>query len=338
MGIKTGSKTWVISLFVLAGCSPKVEEGHFLCDPHRPQETCPEDWACRLDPSKGQAYCYETAPLVCGDGVADTITGATGRPEVREDCDGEIFRTAECTSLPDPSNTNGDTFAGGLLECSAKCTIQTFFCLSNICGNGIREGAEECDGGDIPSNDVCHGDGSPTCGPDCRLDRSSCGTPPACGNGRIDADEDCDGTDLAGATCESLGFAGGTLACLSNCRFDFLGCIPTLCGNGRAEEGLTPVEREMCDGTDFGRFADPDGGFPSCRAFGLPSGQVACTSECRLDLSACEKLPSCGNHIREGQEMCDGSDLAGRHCEDFGLPGDGLSCHPNCTFDWSGCR
>jgi hypothetical protein len=44
--------------------------------------------------------------------------------------------------------------------------------------------------------------------------------PPGCGNGRRDLDEVCDGADLGGATCESLGFDGGTLACSSACVFD----------------------------------------------------------------------------------------------------------------------
>lgn len=43
-----------------------------------------------------------------------------------------------------------------------------------------------------------------------------------CGNGAIDAGEDCDGT-LNGATCVSLGFAGGVLSC-GGCTFDTGGC------------------------------------------------------------------------------------------------------------------
>ncbi len=327
-----------VGLLLTGACGARVKEGHFLCDLERPQDTCPQDWFCRLDPARGQSYCYESPPMVCGDGVADAVTGATGQPDVREDCDGESFRAVACTNLPDPNNPRADTYVGGLLECSADCGIRTFFCLSNICGNGTVEGSEECDGAEIPSSDVCRAGGSPKCGSDCRFDRLGCNSPPTCGNGRLDPGEDCDATNLGGASCESLGFVGGTLACLNNCHFNVLGCHPTLCGNGRAEEGLTPTEREMCDGTDFGRFADIAGGPPSCRDFGLPGGEVACTGGCRLELSACEKLPSCGNGIREGQEMCDGTDLAGRHCEDFGLPGDGLACHPNCTFDWSRCQ
>jgi len=52
-----------------------------------------------------------------------------------------------------------------------------------------------------------------------------------CGDGVIEGDEDCEGDDLAGQTCESLGFLGGELSCDEDCSFDITGCIqptPTL--------------------------------------------------------------------------------------------------------------
>lgn len=41
--------------------------------------------------------------------------------------------------------------------------------------------------------------------------------PPDCGNDKAEFGELCDGDDLAGATCESVGFEGGTLACNGQC-------------------------------------------------------------------------------------------------------------------------
>lgn len=48
--------------------------------------------------------------------------------------------------------------------------------------------------------------------------------PPVCGNGSKEGTEECDVTALGGATCESLGFTGGTLACTASCTFDTGGC------------------------------------------------------------------------------------------------------------------
>jgi Concanavalin A-like lectin/glucanases superfamily/Domain of unknown function (DUF2341) len=48
---------------------------------------------------------------------------------------------------------------------------------------------------------------------------------PRCGDGVQQAPEGCDGTDFGGATCASLGFSGGPLACTSDCTVDETGCV-----------------------------------------------------------------------------------------------------------------
>lgn len=48
-----------------------------------------------------------------------------------------------------------------------------------------------------------------------------------CGDGVIDVGEQCDGGDLGGASCPSLGYEGGTLACAGLCTYDTTGCHPT---------------------------------------------------------------------------------------------------------------
>lgn len=47
--------------------------------------------------------------------------------------------------------------------------------------------------------------------------------------------------------------------------------------------------------------------------------------------------PVCGNGVREGNEQCDGNDLAGQTCQDLGFTGGTLKCKGDCTFDTSGC-
>jgi hypothetical protein len=67
--------------------------------------------------------------------------------------------------------------------------------------------------------------------------RPACGVT-SCGNGVLDRclgppygtspppeyAEECDGVNLADVTCQSLGFASGTLACAANCTFDVESC------------------------------------------------------------------------------------------------------------------
>ncbi|TVQ99889.1 MAG: hypothetical protein EA398_11850 [Deltaproteobacteria bacterium] len=63
-----------------------------------------------------------------------------------------------------------------------------------------------------------------------------------CGNGIIDDGEDCDGDDLGDATCATVGFDEGTLACTATCTFDTSGCTRDgFCGDGVVDPG------EQCD-------------------------------------------------------------------------------------------
>ncbi len=54
---------------------------------------------------------------------------------------------------------------------------------------------------------------------------------------------------------------------------------------------------------------------------------------------ACEPAPTCGNDIADGDEDCDGLDLAGASCASLGYTLDGtLSCSPGCAYDTSLCQ
>ena len=51
-----------------------------------------------------------------------------------------------------------------------------------------------------------------------------------CGDATVNGFEVCDGSDLAGETCETLGYDGGTLACAADCGdFDATGCFGLPC-------------------------------------------------------------------------------------------------------------
>jgi hypothetical protein len=100
-----------------------------------------------------------------------------------------------------------------------------------------------------------------------------------CGNDTVEGTEVCDGADLAGETCITRGFTGGTLGCAATClSFVTSGCNNNTnnntCGDG-AVGGA-----ESCDGNDL------DG--QTCVTQGFASGQLACTVSCTFNTSACE--------------------------------------------------
>lgn len=195
----------------------------------------------------------------CGDGVQDP----------GEDCDGSV-QGAACTDLG---------YLGGTLECDAKCYFDPSACTS--CGNGRLDRGEDCDGELLRAGVTCRKYGSsggkPSC-KSCSVDTKSCA---ACGNGVVEPGETCDGTALGGATCMTLGFASGTLACApGDCRFDVSGCAGAMprCGDGIAERG------EQCDGKDLAGL--------DCKAFGFDKGTLACNpAGCRFDESGCAREP-----------------------------------------------
>lgn len=78
-----------------------------------------------------------------------------------------------------------------------------------------------------------------------------------CGDGFIDPDESCEGANLNSATCSSLGYASGTLSCLSTCTFDTTSCVAASSGGGGGGGGggvlptstTTPEVDEMFAGS-----------------------------------------------------------------------------------------
>jgi hypothetical protein len=92
-----------------------------------------------------------------------------------------------------------------------------------------------------------------------------------CGDDVISQGEACDGEALGGATCATLGFAKGRLACVQ-CHYDTSAC--TACGNG-AING-----KEECDGGDLGE--------RTCTSLGYTGGTLACTDACKITTAACD--------------------------------------------------
>ena len=213
--------------------------------------------------------------------------------------------TASCAD-----NNVKECFADGeLYYCPAdkQCGGLQRLCVDpGGCGNGLTEGSEECDDGN-----VLPGDG---CSPECRIE--------ACGNGRPDPGETCDDgnkidddgctndctstntcgngiTDKAvGEECDD----GGTVAgdgCGPTCRFE-------RCGNHINDPG------EECDD---GNLVSGDGCSDTCFFEGCGNGRLDpgeyCDDGNLIDNDNCNKDCTsdnrCGNHIVDHNvgEVCD---------------------------------
>lgn len=89
-----------------------------------------------------------------------------------------------------------------------------------------------------------------------------------CGNGIVEFNEQCDGTDFGGATCESLGFSGGTLGCTPSCTYDTSNC--TIGGGGGGGGGGTITSQTI---VNFSGIA-----YPNEKVTLLKDAQVAATT------------------------------------------------------------
>ena len=139
-----------------------------------------------------------------------------------------------------------------------------------------------------------------------------------CGDGVMDPGEDCDTDDLGGASCGSLGYGTGTLACDSNCGFVVSGCDnPPVCGDSTVDIG------EECDD---GNTTAGDGCDPLCQIEtpqGCGNGTVDAGEECDdSNTTPCDGCSAacttevCGNGTTDCNEGCDdGNTTAGDGCD-----------------------
>ena len=240
--------------------------------------------------------CTAAAPI-CGDGLA----------EGSESCDGLDLRGETCVS---------QGFDSGGLACNASCIgFDTNSCAGAgaVCGNGVAEGTELCDGGDLRGA-TCAGQGfdggALACNGSCSaLVTSGCttgGVPPQwicdpsyygaqdgcdCGCGAIDLD--C--ADASIASCDYNDCSSGTPIDGQN----------WLCDGGSALCGNDLVEgAEVCDGIDLA------GSDCTTVAGGFTGGALNCAVDCTaFDTSACSgSVPvgwACDPAYYGAQDGCD---------------------------------
>jgi hypothetical protein len=212
----------------------------------------------------------------CGDNIVDE----------GEACDGVVEKT--CADLG---------FDDGEVTCSVSCTVNSNGCVRYSCGDGILQGEESCDDGELNGE-------AGKCNSNCS------GATEFCGDVIINANEACDGANLGGQTCQSRGFQRGELRC-GECGLDTSGC--STCGDGIVGED------ELCDdGASNGTYGhcnatcDAQGEFcgdgikqaqeqcdgnvaagTSCTSLGRGRGTVTCNSNCTM-AAMCTMMPTTG--------------------------------------------
>lgn len=244
---------------------------------------------------------------------------------------------AACVDITQPGGLYGNQ---GSTVCMEDCSVPVCYlddnfnlhpddqCLTDcipapptVCGNGIQEGMEECDDGNMNNNDSCS---------------VNCTLLPICGNGALETGEECDdGNTVNGDSCSSTcrneicesanvpqgpfgDLESSQLACIQACGtpscyidqdpvfYTDAACTqqcspptPPVCGNGTIEIG------EECDD-------------------GNTTGGDTCDSNCKNE-------PVCGNGTVESGEECDdgniidfdgcSSNCLAETCDDATIPG-----------------
>ncbi len=283
----------------------------------------------QLDPFVGQSTCLLVTGTkdpdcgLCGDGVASPA----------EQCDGMDTGETSCRSLG---------FDHGTLACDADCVLDLSGC-EGFCGDGSKDANEFCDGSDLGGMDCATlglGSGQLACFGNCTYNRLGCTPLPVavCGDGVAAVYEACDGADLAGESCQNVGFTGGNLFCHTDCTFDFSECTGDLCGLvGWYNNGIC----DPCQ--EYGGSLDPD-----CAACSVTDGQCSppdiwhphfSSSTCLLVTGASDPdCGTCGDGTASYIEHCDGNDLKGLSCADLGFSSGILACSASCLLSFAGCQ
>jgi hypothetical protein len=188
---------------------------------------------CNADCTYDTSMC--NAAAVCGDGVVNA--------DKREDCDcgdqGNCtpaqLGNLTCANFDSPK---GVSFGGGTLTCNspAACSFNVDGCT--YCGDNKRNGAEDCDGGDL-GGQTClslgYDGGSLGCNVGCTYNTGTCESF-SCGDGQCQAGEDscvcpedCPEDPNTCSQCECGGQGGPNCYCDIFCVLNFDCCFGGPC-------------------------------------------------------------------------------------------------------------
>jgi fibro-slime domain-containing protein len=273
------------------GCSGacQVEPGWACPVPDQP---CVKIWVCgngHVDPGEE----CDDGNAVAGDGCSPTCQVESGYS-----CR-NYFGALSCLS------TTGVACCGSLSAAGQGCVGGSCTKLTvNVCGDGVLGGTEQCDDGNMVSDDGCSATCQVETGWTCPTPGQPCKRIEYCGNGILELDigEQCDdGNMVSGDGCSAACHVEPGFVCPTPGQL----CVSTVvCGDGRLGGD------EQCDS---GRF----------------NGAGGCTSTCTLVPGWLCPTPGmacvtvCGDGIVAGNEQCDQG----------ALDGTGHGCSATCTID-----
>lgn len=169
----------------------------------------------------------------------------------------------------------------GVIHCTYGCQVNAAGvddeCYDSpppsVCGDGIIEGDESCDSGDLGgANCVSEGydGGQVVCGPDCQPDFSGC-----CSDVCIPGETSCAGGSEQ--ICENMdGCYEWSAPVLCN-----FGCAGEACASPNCGNGAIDIQ-EDCDGNALGGH--------TCVSLGYDGGGLSCSQSCSFDTSSCCNL------------------------------------------------
>lgn len=286
--------------------------GDGICDPNENNQNCPADCQNGFVDTDGDGIIDSLDPDDDNDGILDAsdncplLSNAT-----QADTDGDGIGNA-CDPTPQ-GPVCGDGIVEGTEACDDGNVINTDSCTATCkiatCGDGILGNGEVCDDGNMVSGDGCS--------KVCQIENQGCTPTSETCNG---LDDDCDGqvdenNPGGGASCSS-GFLGLCNSGTTQCQQGVISCVQNIfpaaetCNslddncNGISDESLGGG---ACDGVDSDLCSE---GILSCT-----SGTYLCSDNTAGTLDVCNGLnDDCDLASADGAEdpqngtVCDGPD------------------------------
>ncbi|MFC1687984.1 hypothetical protein ACFL0L_05430, partial [Patescibacteria group bacterium] len=318
-----------------------------------------------------ELYCLECDS--CSDGIQNCDeTGVDVGPSCGATCGNLVIEPGEDCETP-PLDLNGKScvtegFSGGSLACNpVTCKFDTSGCSD--CGNGTKDGTEECDGADLGGEScdsqgvscnigqqkcdvigtifgsyLCQGVTNLTCNANCTLNTSQClgtwnlevqtipGPVDERWQGNCDLGQSC----FTNIACEQWGPFNSSCVSLPRPPIDPFQCTPV------CQAGWLDAYNNRCVATCNNGSIEPgeqcDGGDlngQTCVGLGFDGGNLSCDGvTCQYDTTQCF---GCGDGVKNGAEQCDGADFGTETCISQGFDGGSLICTASCTIDTTNC-